>query len=100
MNGRRAMIFGAPSASSASHHGVRLEVAETSARSPFELATASTAAGALKCDTNGTVKPKWKRAESRIADSPSDRSACSENGACTYVNVEMMTRQMLSTVSS
>ena len=51
MNGSRAMIFGAPSASSAIHHGVRLEVAETSARSPFDFATASTAAGALKCAT-------------------------------------------------
>ena len=38
------MIFGAPSASSAIHHGVRLEVAETSARSPLDFATASTAA--------------------------------------------------------
>jgi len=28
-----------------------LEVAETSARSPLRLATASTAAGALKCET-------------------------------------------------
>src|SRR6478736_6204646 len=50
-NGHRAMIFGAPSASSPIHHGVRLEVAETSARSPLDLATASTAAGALKCET-------------------------------------------------
>src|SRR4029077_3763345 len=50
-NGSRAMIFGAPSASSAIHHGERLEVAETSARSPFDLATPSTAAGALKCET-------------------------------------------------
>ena len=50
-NGSRAMIFGAPSASSAIHHGVRLEVAETSARSPFDFATASTAACALKCAT-------------------------------------------------
>src|SRR5207244_1399794 len=40
-NGSRAMIFGAPSASSAIHHGVRLDVAETSARSPLDLATAS-----------------------------------------------------------
>src|SRR6201995_2238537 len=48
-NGSGAMIFGAPLASSAIHHGVRLEVAETSARSPFEEATASTAAVALKC---------------------------------------------------
>ena len=45
------MIFGAPSASSAIHQGVRLELAGTSARSPFDLATASTAAGALKCET-------------------------------------------------
>ena len=36
------MIFGAPSASSAFHHGVRLEIAETSARSPLDFATAST----------------------------------------------------------
>src|SRR5712675_1761641 len=50
-NGNRAMIFGAPLASSAIHQGVRLEVAETSARSPLDLATASTAAGALKCET-------------------------------------------------
>ena len=35
------------------------------------------------CATNGTVKPKWKRAESRIRASPADRSACTENGACT-----------------
>ncbi|MFK4678559.1 hypothetical protein ABIF39_000316 [Bradyrhizobium diazoefficiens] len=49
--GSRAMIFGAPSASSSSHHGVRLEVAETSARSPLDFATASTAACALKCAT-------------------------------------------------
>src|SRR6476660_9890240 len=53
-NGSRAMIFGAPSASSAIHHGVRLEMAETRARSPFDLATASTAAGALKCEPDGT----------------------------------------------
>ncbi len=32
--------------------------------------------------------------------SPADRSACTENGACTYVKVAMITRQMLSTVSS
>src|SRR5271154_5781678 len=57
-NGSRAMIFGAPSASSAIHQGVRPDVADTSARSPFDLATASTAAGALKCETKGTVKPK------------------------------------------
>src|SRR5205807_6937163 len=50
MNGSRAMIFGAPDGSSAIHHGARLEVAETSARSPFDFATASTAADALKCE--------------------------------------------------
>ena len=32
--------------------------------------------------------------------SPAERSACTENGACTKVKVAMMTRQMLSTVSS
>ena len=37
---------------------------------------------------------------SRIMASPADRSACTANGACTWVKVEMMTRQMLSTVSS
>src|ERR1700747_2517281 len=94
------MIFGAPLASSAVHHGVRLETAETSARSPLDLATASTAAVGLKCATYGTVKPKWKRAESRIAGSLTETSACTANGAWTYVKVEMMTRQMLSTVSS
>ena len=45
------MIFGAPSASSAIHHGVRPEIAETNARSPFDFATASTAACALKWAT-------------------------------------------------
>ncbi len=45
------MILGEPLVSSAFHHGVRLEVAETSARSPFDFATASTAAWALKCET-------------------------------------------------
>src|SRR5438874_13637390 len=50
-NGSRAMIFGAPLPSSVIHQGARLEVAETSARSPFDLATASTAADALKCET-------------------------------------------------
>ena len=48
--GSRAMIFGAPRGSSAIHHGLRLDVAETSARSPLDSATASTAAGALKCE--------------------------------------------------
>src|SRR6202022_1160555 len=38
-NGSRAMIFGALAASSAIHQGVRLEVAETRARSPLDLAT-------------------------------------------------------------
>ena len=45
------MIFGAPSASSSFHHGVRLDTAETSARSPLDFATASTAAAPLKCAT-------------------------------------------------
>src|SRR4051812_19999723 len=35
-NGSRAIILGAPLASSAIHHGVRLRVAGTSARSPFD----------------------------------------------------------------
>ena len=48
--GSRAMIFGAPLASSVIHQGVRLDEAETSARSPFDLATASTAAEAEKCE--------------------------------------------------
>ena len=52
------------------------------------------------CGTNGTVKPKWNRAESRISASPAERSACTENGAWTKVNVAMITRQMLSAVSS
>ena len=56
--GSRAMIFGTPSASSAIHHGSWLDVADTSARSPLDLATASTAAGALKGEIQGTVKPK------------------------------------------
>ena len=77
------MIFGAFTGSSAVHHAARLSVADTSARSPFACARASTAATALKCGTNGTEKPKWKRAESRIAASPAERSACIENGACT-----------------
>src|SRR5262249_30333525 len=81
--GNRAMIFDAPECSSMSHQGVRLEIAETRARSPFDFATTSTAAAALKCATKGTVKQKWNRAESRIADSPMDTSACTENGACT-----------------
>ena len=58
-------------------------VAETRQDRLSSSPRASTAASALKCGTNGTVKPKWKRAESRIAESPSDRSACIENGACT-----------------
>ena len=41
-----------------------------------------------------------KAAESRIEASPADKSACTENGDCTNVKVEMMTRQMLSAVSS
>ena len=45
--------------------------------------TASTTLAAPICGTNGTVKPKWKRAESRISASPAERSACTENGACT-----------------
>ena len=49
--GSRAMIFGAPLASSVIHQGVRLDEAETSARSPLDLATASTAAEAEKCET-------------------------------------------------
>ena len=32
--------------------------------------------------------------------SPAERSACTENGACTWVKVAMMTRRMLSAVSS
>src|ERR1700756_165442 len=49
--GSRAMIFGAPSASSVVHQGVRLVTADTSARSPLDFATASTAAEAEKCAT-------------------------------------------------
>src|SRR4029079_4559297 len=41
-NGSRAMIFGAPSASSPIHQGVRLDVAETSARSPLAFHNRST----------------------------------------------------------
>ena len=35
------------------------------------------------CGTSGTVKPKWKRAESRIRASPAEKSAWAEKGACT-----------------
>ena len=57
-------------------------------------------AGGAHMGMNGTVKPKWKRALSRIAASPADRSAWTEKGAWTWVKVAMITRQMLSTVSS
>ena len=79
------MIFGAASNSSALHHAPTPVIAKagTSPRSPLESETAATTLAAPICGTNGTVKPKWKRAESRIAASPADRSACTENGACT-----------------
>src|SRR5215203_844365 len=35
-----------------------------------------------------------------MAASPADRSACTENGACTWVKVAIITRQILSAVSS
>jgi hypothetical protein len=71
------MILGAESNSSALHHAPLPAVvkAGTSPRSPFEPETAATTLAAPMCGTNGTVKPKWKRAESRIAASPADRSA-------------------------
>ena len=50
--------------------------AGTRPRSPFDSDTASTTPAAPMCGTNGTVKPKWKRALSRIAASPAERSAC------------------------
>src|SRR4029077_655365 len=96
------MIFGAASNSSAAHQGPAPAVAKagTSPRSPLDPDTAATTLDAPACGTNGTVKPKWKRGESRIMASPADRSACTENGDWTKVKVEMMTRQMLSAVSS
>ena len=41
--------------------------AGTRPRSPFDSETASTTPAAPICGTKGTVKPKWKRAESRIS---------------------------------
>src|ERR1700728_3042608 len=66
-NGRRAMIFGAASQSSAVHHGPAPAVAKagTRPRSPFDAETAWTTLAAPIWGTNGTVKPKWNRAESR-----------------------------------
>jgi len=57
--------------------------AGTRPRSPLDSDTAATTLAAPAWGTNGTVKPKWKRAESRINASPADRSACTANGACT-----------------
>src|SRR5580700_10614208 len=84
-NGSRAMIFGAASNSSAAHHGPAPAVANagTNPRSPLDSETAATTLDAPACGTNGTVKPKWNRAESRIMASPADRSACTANGAWT-----------------
>ena len=62
---------------------LQLPAAGTRPISPREAATAATTPLAPMCVTNGTVKPKWKRALSRIAASPADKSACTENGACT-----------------
>ena len=53
--------------------GRRPAKAGTSPRSPREAETAATTPAAPMCGTNGTVKPKWKRAESRIAASPADK---------------------------
>src|ERR1700728_2562329 len=66
-NGSRAMIFGAVSNSSAVHHGPAPAVAKagTRPRSPVEAVTAWTTLAAPIWGTNGTVKPKWNRAESR-----------------------------------
>ena len=77
------MIFGASSPSSAVHHAPDALAAGTSPISPREAAIAATTPPAPRWSTNGTVKPKWKRALSRIAASPAERSACTENGACT-----------------
>src|SRR5262249_20187607 len=84
-NGNRAMILAAVSNSSALHQAPAPAVAKAGPgrRSPLEPATAATTLAAPICGTNGTVKPKWKRAESRIAASPVERSACTENGAWT-----------------
>ncbi len=51
-------------------------------RSPVDPATASITSTALKCGTQGTVKPKWNRAESRMAASPRETSTCTLYGAC------------------
>ena len=69
------------------HQGPAPAVAKagTSPRSPFDAVTAWTTLAAPMCGTNGAVKPKWKRADSRISASPADRSACTANGACTKV---------------
>ena len=84
-NGSRAMIFGAASNSSALHQAPAPATAKagTRPRSPLDSDTASTTLAAPIWATNGTVKPKWKRALSRMWASPADRSACTENGACT-----------------
>ena len=83
--GSRAMIFGAASNSSAFHQAPAPATAKagTRPRSPLDSDTAATTPLAPICGTNGTVKPKWKRAESRMAASPADRSAWTENGDCT-----------------
>ena len=84
-NGSRAMIFGALANSSAVHQALAPAAANagTSPRSPFDSETASTTPAAPRWATNGTVKPKWKRALSRMCASPAERSAWTENGACT-----------------
>ena len=58
--GRRAMILGAESNSSALHQAPApaTAVAGTKPRSPFEVDTAATTPAAPMCGTNGTVKPK------------------------------------------
>ena len=43
-------------------------------RSPGERLTAAMTPAAPLCGTYGTVKPKWKRAESRIGGSPPETS--------------------------
>ena len=52
------------------------------------------------CAFSGTVKPKWKRAESRTSASLAGHVRVHRERRLHKVKVEMMTRQMLSTVSS
>ncbi len=100
-NGSRAMIFGAPSASSAAPpRRAARRVADTSAE--IALGSRHRLDRGLRAEVRDERHREAEmeaRAESRIAGSPTERSACTANGACTKVKVEMMTRQMLSVVS-